>query len=74
MLPGGPTKDENYFPFEGKDKQIIAPSKAWERGIVPSPRKFTEDRYATSRNPRKGAAILALPRLNFLCSLRETCR
>src|SRR5947207_14400940 len=25
-------------------------------------------RYATSRNPRNGAAILAVPRLNLLCS------
>src|SRR3989442_2975581 len=33
-------------------------------------------RYATSRNPRNGAAILAVPRLNLLCSisLRDTAR
>src|SRR5439155_18798000 len=31
------------------------------------PRKFAP-RYATSRNPRNGAAILAVPRLNLLCS------
>ncbi len=27
--------------------------------------------YATSRNPRNGAAILAVPRLNLLCSRRD---
>src|SRR6266516_5418912 len=36
--------------------------------IVPSPRRFTEDPLCDVRNPRNGAAILAVPRLNLLCS------
>src|SRR5947209_19483286 len=36
--------------------------------IVPSPRKFTEDPLCDVRNPRNGAAIFAVPRLNLLCS------
>jgi len=32
------------------------------------PRSFQKRRYATSRNPLNGAAILAVPRLNPLCS------
>src|SRR2546425_13293435 len=35
----------------------------------PRPLKsLQKTRYATSRNPRNGAAILAVPRLNLLCS------
>ena len=33
------------------------------------PLESLKTRYATSRNPRNGAAILAVPRLNLLCSL-----
>src|SRR5436309_8506664 len=40
--------------------------------IVPSPRKFTEDPLCDVRNPRNGAAIFAVPRLNLLCSLPLT--
>jgi len=48
----------------------------YESRTVPSPRKssavpqkvYRSTRYATSRNPRNGAAILAVPRLNLLCS------
>jgi hypothetical protein len=36
--------------------------------IVPSPRKFTEDPLCDVQEPRNGAAILAVPRLNLLCS------
>ncbi len=40
--------------------------------IVPSPRKFTEDPLCDVRNPRNGAAIFAVPRLNLLCSLESS--
>jgi hypothetical protein len=36
--------------------------------IVPPPKSLQKTRYPTSRNPRNGPAILAVPRLNLLCS------
>src|SRR6266705_6765636 len=46
--------------------------------FVPFPQKSSrpleslqKTRYATSRNPRNGAAILAVPRLNLLRSCRR---
>src|SRR5947208_12343991 len=41
----------------------------WRRSMpCRPPRSFQKRRYATSRNPLNGAAILAVPRLNPLCS------
>src|SRR5206468_11509164 len=50
---------------------IVVPSP---QKIVPSPRKFTEDPLCDVRNPRNGAAIFAVPRLNLLCSDCATSR
>jgi DNA-directed RNA polymerase len=38
------------------------------------PKSSQKTRYATSRNPLHGAAILAVPRLNSLCSLIKSCK
>src|SRR5437867_8172942 len=51
-----------HRPFRG-GAWLPSPQK-----IVPSPRKFTEDPLCDVRNPRNGAAIFAVPRLNLLCS------
>ena len=47
----------------------LTPAVPSPQKIVSSPRKFTEDPLCDVRNPRNGAAIFAVPRLNLLCSI-----
>jgi hypothetical protein len=54
-----------YFGFVlfGTSKSVPSPQK-----IAPSPKSFQNALWTTSRNPRNGAAILPVPRLNPLRS------
>src|SRR5437667_2141566 len=49
------------------DWRQIGPCRPPRKSSRP-PESLQKTRYATSRNPRNGAAILAVPRLNLLCS------
>src|SRR5206468_11580771 len=48
-------------------EEDIPPCRSPRKSSRP-PESLQKTRYATSRNPRNGAAILAVSRLNLLCS------
>src|SRR6266571_597466 len=76
--PGRGVPRLSLVPTELLVKPAGCPPKTFEFSCRP-PRKSSrpleslqKTPYATSRNPRNGAALLAVPRLNLLCSLARS--
>src|SRR5437773_4468008 len=63
-----PTFCEKSISSDHSPPDRATPCRPPENRPVP-PESSQKTRYGTSRNPRNGAAILAVPRLNLLCSM-----